>query len=137
MPEKIVARRNGTYSRIPQDVIVTSELLAASVDKWVFIADAAYEVVLIKEIHSVVGGVSAAVGVEKTAAASATAPGAGTLVTTATIDLTTAVDTVQTPALVTTASTLQLAAGDKLGLDFSGTLTGLVGVIQIHLKALL
>lgn len=137
MPEKIVSRRDGTHSRIPQDIIIESELLAASVDKWVFVADASYDIVLIREIHSVVGGSGAVVGVEKTAAASATAPGAGTLVTTATIDLTTAVDTVQSPTLVSTPATLRLVAGDKLGLDFGGTLTGLVGYIQIHLKAVI
>jgi hypothetical protein len=32
------------------------------------------------------------------------------------------------------AADLLLADGDKIGLDFSGTLTGLVGQLVIHLK---
>src|SRR5574341_715395 len=55
-------------------VLIFSELLAASVDKHVFIADRPYEVVLIKEIHSVVGGAVAAVRPRKILAASTAAP---------------------------------------------------------------
>jgi len=51
--------------------------------------------------------------------------------TTAAIDLTATANTVVTPALVATAASLQLAAGDKIGLDFSGTLTGLVGGLYL------
>jgi hypothetical protein len=120
--------------------VVTSELLAASVDKWVFVADRAYKVMGINEVHSVVGGSSAAVRPRKVTAAGTDAPGAaaGTTVkelTTANIDLTATINVVQAPALAATAADLLLAAGDKIGLDFSGTLTGLVGSISIALKA--
>lgn len=118
---------------------VTSELLAASVDKWVFVADRAYRVALVEEIHSVVGGGSAAVRPRKVTAAGTDAPGAaaGATVkelTTAGIDLTAAINVTQTPALSATAADLLLADGDKIGLDFSGTLTGLVGSLTITLQ---
>jgi hypothetical protein len=124
-----------------QTLVVSAELLAASVDKFVFMADRPYQVTAVKEIHSVVGGASAAVRPRKITAAATDAPGAtaGTTVkelTTAAIDLTATINTTQTPALSATAADLLLATGDKLALDFSGTLTGLVGAIFIHLKAL-
>lgn len=120
---------------------VEVELLAASVDKWVFVADRAYEVTGISEIHSVVGGSSAAVKFRKIAAATVAAPGASvaagiTELATAAFDLTAAVNTTQNATLSATASDYQLAAGDKIGADFSGTLTGLVGQATIHLKAI-
>ncbi|MBN9393442.1 MAG: hypothetical protein J0I20_35755 [Chloroflexi bacterium] len=119
-------------------VVVTSELLAASVDKWVFIADKAYKVTAVNEIHSVVGGSSAAVRPRKITDTSAPGASAGANVkelTTAAADLTATINTTQALTLSATAADLTLAAGDKIGLDFSGTLTGLVGLIEIVLKA--
>jgi hypothetical protein len=118
---------------------ISTELLAASVDKWVFIADRAYEVTGISEIHSVVGGASAAVKFRKVT--DATAPGAAAGATvkelaTAAFDLTATINTTQDATLSATPADYRLAAGDKIGADFSGTLTGLVGVATIHLKAL-
>lgn len=119
--------------------ILTTELLAASVDKWLYVADRAYQVTLVEEIHSVVGGSSAAVRPRKITAATTAAPGAAvaagiTEITAASIDLTAAINVTQTAALTATAADLLLADGDKIGLDFSGTLTGLVGQLIIHLK---
>lgn len=129
----------GGGAGIEQRNVVQTELLAASVDKWVFVADRAYEVVAVREIHSVAGGASAAVRPRKVTAAGTDAPGAtaGATVkelTAAAIDLTATANTAQSPALVGTAADLQLAAGDKIGLDFSGTLTGLVGWLGIVLE---
>lgn len=122
-------------------VVVTSELLAASVDKWVFVADRAYQVLSVKEVHSVIGGSGAVVRPRKVTAAGTDAPGAAASTTVkeltqADFDLTSTIDTVVSGTLSATASDLLLAAGDKIGLNFGGTLTGLVGVIAITLKAL-
>jgi hypothetical protein len=106
--------------------ILTTELLAASVDKWLYVADGAYQVVLVEEIHSVVGGSGAAVRPRKITAA--------TTEISASIGLETAVNVTQTSTLVAVAADLLLADGDKIGLDFAGTLTGLVGQLVIHLK---
>jgi hypothetical protein len=123
-----------------QRVVLTTELLAASVDKWLFVADRAYIVTSVGEIHSVAGGAAAAVRPRKITAASTAAPGAVvaagiTEITSAAIDLTTTANTSQAGALSATASDFTLAVGDKIGLDFSGTLTGLVGSLTIVLKA--
>lgn len=119
-------------------IAITSELLAASVDKWVFVADRAYKVMGVKEVHSVIGGSGAAVRPRKIASATTATPGAsvaaGITEISASIGLETDINVVQTSTLVATAADLLLAAGDKIGLDFSGTLTGLVGQITIYLK---
>jgi hypothetical protein len=115
--------------------VITFDVMAASVNKHVFVADRAYEVELIKEIHSVVGGASANVKIRRITDTSA--PGAAASATvvelvTAGIDLTTTINTTQTPTLVT-GSTTRLAAGDKLSCLFAGTLTGLVGHVTVVL----
>lgn len=120
-------------------VAVTTELLAASVDKWMFVADRAYEVIGFREIHSVVGGSGAVVRPRKIAAATTAAPGASvaagiTELTTADIGLETSINVSQTPTITATAADALLAAGDKVGLNFSGTLTGLVGHLTMFLK---
>ncbi len=120
-----------------QEVIITATLLAASVDTQIFVADRAYEVVAIREIHSVVGGAAAAVRPRKITDTSAPGAAAGATVkelTTANVDLTAAINTVVSPALVAVAADLLLAAGNVIALDFSGTLTGLVGMIEIVLE---
>lgn len=126
-------------NKVADEFAISTELLAASVDKWVFIADRAYQVIAIKESHSVVGSTSAAVRPRKVTDTSAPGASAGATVkelTTAAFDLTSgvAVNTSTSGTLSATASDLQLAAGDKIGLDFSGTLTGLVGVLTIFLR---
>lgn len=123
-------------------IIVTSELLASSVDKHIFIAPFACRVISAREIHSVVGGASAAVRLRKITDTSAPGAAASATVkelTTATFDLTATINTTQVGTLVAAAakvinSDFVLAAGDKLALDFSGTLTGLVGLVSIHIK---
>lgn len=128
-------------SNAAERLVVTSELLAASVDKWMFVADRAYRVMAVREVHNVVGGLGAVVRPRKVTSAGTAAPGdaAGATVkelTAADVDLTTTINVVQSPALSATAADLDLAAGDKIGLNFSGTLTGLVGVIEIALMAI-
>ena len=115
------------YVRVP--VIIG----ASSVDSHFFIADRAYVVVQAEEIHSVVGGASAAVGIKK--CTGTTAPASGTAIATANFDLTATINTTQTATLSATAADYTLADGDKLALDFGGTLTGLVGVVTVVLRA--
>jgi hypothetical protein len=125
--------------KIGTTVTISTELLAASVDKWVFIADRAYEVVQIEEIHSVVGGSSAAVKFRKVTDVSAPGAAAGATVkelATAGFDLTATANTTLTATLSATPADYRLADGDKIGADFSGTLTGLVGIATLTLKAL-
>lgn len=112
--------------------VITVDLNASSVSKWLFIADRAYTVA-ITENHSVVGGAAALVKIRKVTA-DGVAPGAAAAANviefvTAGIDLTATVNTVQTPAMAVTT----LAAGDRLATLMSGTLTGLVGSVTIVL----
>lgn len=127
--------------KAPDEIVLEATLDAASVDKHMFIANRAYEVTSVREIHSVVGSTGADVRPRKILAASVSAPGAtaGANVkelTTAVLDLTATADTHVSGTLSATAADLKFAAGDKLSLLFSGTLTNLVGRIVITLKAI-
>lgn len=132
------AYTNGDSWSIPETTAISIDLTASSVDSNIFVADVPMEVVAVREVHSVVGGASAAVGLTK--CTGTTAPGSGTAITVADFDLTATVNTNQNKTLAsglaTTAATRKLAVGDRLGLNFSGTLTGLVGVVTVFLRKL-
>lgn len=116
---------------------VTTELLAASVDKWVYVARGRCRVLGIRALWSVAGGSGAAVKFRKITgvAAPGAAVAAGIVeLATAAFDLTTTANTLATATLTATAADLILADGDAIGADFSGTLTGLVGVAVIYLE---
>lgn len=118
---------------VPRSVVITVPTSASSVDSWVFIADRAYNLVAVRENHSVVGGAAAATRLRKvtaTGVAPGAAAGATVIELIPSLDLTATANTTVTP-VITVASVGQ---GDRLGLDFSGTLTGLVGVVQIELQ---
>lgn len=131
--DSIVFNGSGSRNVVPKSIYVTIPINASSVDTNVWIAPTAHQIVSISEVHSVVGGASAAVDVKK--CTGTTAPASGTTVfASSTIDLTATINTNQTPTLTATVATLKLAAGDRIAFDFSGTLTGLVGVVVIQLK---
>lgn len=123
-------------------IIITRHINASSVDEHIFVAPFACRVVSVREIHSVVGGASAAVRPRKITDTSAPGAAASTTVkeiTTAAFDLTATINTTQQATLVSqaspvTSSDFYLAAGDRLALDFSGTLTNLVGIVVVHIK---
>lgn len=131
-------QHDGTVWRALADrIVVPVDLAAASVDQWAFVADRPYKALGFREAHSVVGGAAAAVRPRKvtdTSAPGAAASGTVVELTSANIDLTATINTVVTPTLVTAGGANLLATGDKIGLDFSGTLTGLVGKLFIYLE---
>ncbi len=106
---------------------------ADCVDKAFFIADRAYQVTAISEVHSAAGTNGSAVNLQVTKDVTTDAPGAGTDLltnnTNAGFDLKGTANTVQAGTLTATTASLQLAAGDRLSLDFAGTLTTLAGVL--------
>lgn len=118
--------------------VVTSHLLAASVDRHVFVASQPCELIAVQEIHSVAGGSSAAVRPRKITANSV-APGASAgdtcIELTGAFDLTAGANTLATGTLVSTAAAT-FEAGDRLAEDFSGTLTNLVGQVVYTFKVL-
>jgi hypothetical protein len=125
---------NGTgYAQLDR-TFVSVPIAAASVDSHVFIATKACEVRGIREIHTAAGGSGAAVRARK--CTGTTVPGSGAALHTADFDLTATANTVQTGTLTATAADLVLAAGNTIALDFTGTLTALLGVVTIELRLL-
>ena len=127
---------SGTSTRkVPKNVVVMFNMLANAslADQCIFIANRAYTVKSITEVHSVAGNDAGAVNLQVTKDTSTDAPGAGTDLLTnnanAGFDLKGTANTVQTGTLTATAASLALAAGDRLSLDFAGTLTTLAGVV--------
>ena len=109
------------------------------VDQWAFIADRAYQVTAIKEVHTV-ASTSGTMLPRKITDTSAPGAGAGATVKdflTAALNTNTAANTIQTGTLSATGSDLQLAAGDKIGIKTGGTATGLAGgLLTIVMKAI-
>lgn len=115
------------------NVIVTGDLSAASVDRYLFTADRAYHVETLSEVHVVAGTDTGAVTLTVTKCTGTQAPSAGAIVTATAFNLKSTAATVVNKTGAGTAATL--AAGDRLGFDFTGVLTGLAGgVVTIALK---
>jgi hypothetical protein len=86
-------------------------------------------------VHSTAGTNGSAVNLQVTKDTSTNAPGAGTDLltnnTNAGFDCKGTANVVQTGALSATAANLRLAPGDRLSVDFAGTLTALAGVVVV------
>jgi hypothetical protein len=93
----------------------------------------AYEVTAISEIHSAAGTNGSAVSIQVTKDTGTDAPGAGTDLLTnntgAGFDAKGTANTTQAGTLTATIATRRLAAGNRLSVDYAGTLTALAGVI--------
>lgn len=108
-----------------------SGLGATSASQTVWIADAAYELVAVREVHGVASS-SGTLMVEK--CTGTTAPGSGTVLLSATVNLAGTANTVASGALVTTTD-VKFAAGDRLSFKFAGTMTSLAGcAVSLCLK---
>ncbi len=123
------------------EVTANCPLNADCVDQAFFIANRAYQVVGVKEVHATAGNDAGAVNLQVTKDTSTNAPGAGTDLLTdnsaAGFNLKGTANTVQTGTLTGTTASLQLAAGDRLSLDFAGTVTTLAGLqVTVQLKAI-
>lgn len=101
-----------------------------------FIADRAYQVTGIKVEQKTAGGAGCVADIEKLTGT--TAPGSGTVMGTGSYDCNgTANNTVTTYTLTGTTATLQLAAGDRMGIKLGGTLTALAGLTAtVQMKAI-
>lgn len=124
-----------TARRVPRYVPIVFSMLAngSLADQAFFIADRAYRVKAISEVHSVAGNDAGAVNLQVVKDTGTAAPGAGTDLLTdnanAGFNLKGTANTVQNGTLTGTAASLALAAGDRLAVDFAGTLTTLAGVV--------
>lgn len=126
---------------VPQEMEVTGHAQAATdmVDRTFFVATQAYQVTKVRFVHAVAESTAATLYAQVVKDTSTNAPGAGTdLLTNNTnngFDCKATANTVQTGTLTATAASLQLAAGDRLSIDFSAAATELVGVtVTVTLK---
>lgn len=126
-----LAVSNGTNWTYPGRVEVSS--VGATDDSAFYVATRPMEVVAIRQVHSVAGSDGSAVNVQVVKDTGTDAPGAGTNLLTnnsnAGFNLKATANTVQTGTLTSTAATKKLAAGDRLSVDFAGTLTDVAGVV--------
>lgn len=106
---------------------------ASLADEAFFVADRAYDVVAVREVHATAGTDAGAVNLQVTKDTGIAAPGAGTDLLTnnanAGFNLKGTANTVQSGTLTATAASKRLAAGDRLSVDYAGTLTTLAGVV--------
>lgn len=111
-------------------------LNSAVVDQVFYIAAEPLEVVEVHEIHATkgtdAGDVTATI---RRCQGTESATGGDDLLGTTKINLKGDNDTLQSPALTSTTANLQLAAGDRLSLDITGTATAVAGAqVTVLLK---
>lgn len=112
-------------------VPITWPLLASSVDTYVWRCESGvYEVASVNAILSVTGGTSAAVDVK--VCTGVVAPASGTTQLDAPLDLEQTAPAQVLGAVI--AVPTKIYPGNSVALDFSGTLTGLVGMLTINLR---
>lgn len=104
-------------------------------DQNFFVATRPCVISRIDYVHSVAGTNGSAVNLQVEKCTGTTAPGSGTNLltnnTNAGFDCKGTANTVQNGALTATVADLRLAPGDRLAVDFAGTLTTLAGVIVV------
>lgn len=115
-------------------ISVDIEYNASSVDKSSFVAQRGYRVVGIAGRVTAAGTDGGAVTAAIKKAPSATAIASGTALHASTFNLKGTADTNQSLTLSTTSADLDIAAGDAIGVDFTGTLTTATGVISVLLS---
>lgn len=106
------------------------DLAATSVDNTVYIARRNCKVQAVQFVNAVVGGAGATLTLRNCTGTQA--PSAGTAFTSAMDLIGTAINTVTSATITQSAS--YLLAGSRIGADFGGTLTGLVGRCVITLE---
>lgn len=117
---------------VPIIEYITYAPIVTDVSKAIFVAIEAIQVTSVREVHGI-ASVSGTLQIEKLTGT--TAPASGITMLTGTINLAATANTVVSGTLTGTTSTLQLAAGDRIGIVLAGTLTSLVGsIIQITFK---
>lgn len=118
--------------RAPVVITVNCPLNGDNVDQVVFIADRAYTVEAVYESHATAGTDAGAVSLDVKKATGTTAIASGTTVLGSTFDMKGTINTVVSKTRasggVVSTAVATLAAGDRLGLDYTGVITALAGV---------
>lgn len=128
--------RHNRADRFATHMTATAEWVAASVDKVFYVAPRPMKVKFIRARVTVAGTDGSAVTAVVGKVASGTAIGSGTALHSSSINLKGTADTNQSLTLSTTPATLELATGDALYIDFTGTLTNATGVVTVGLQEL-
>lgn len=159
MAVRYIRRADSNPGVPPQDVVVPfivsfTATAGTPVDGAVFVADRDYELSKVIESHSGAGNGSSTLDIKKCTGTTAPASGTSMLATTASFLLDSTVNIpiakfyggTQTGAAAPVASTTtgitntqasrRVTTGDRIALDFTGTLTGYIGSVQLHLRPL-
>jgi hypothetical protein len=137
MAVKFMRRSDNSVGSIPEDMLVNVPIAAATVDSNVFIATGPCEVVGVSEVHTVAGSDGGAVTLDVTKCDGTEAPASGVTVLSSTIDLKGTANTVVNRTLTATTADRKLIAGERLGINVTGTLTALAGgIVTIRIKRL-
>lgn len=118
-------------SRQPFVFTFTVPLLAASVDNYLYTFSRPGKIVDARINLTVAGSDAGAVTLDLKKCPSGTAPASGTSVLASTFNLKSTAATPVAGTLTATQSVRLFEAGDSLSLDFTGTLTALVGVLTL------
>jgi hypothetical protein len=122
---------------VPQEMVLTIPIGASEVDQTAFIADDAWQITKIEEVHTVAQNTAypntGNLSINKCTGTQA--PNAGAHLHNTTMWLNSTINTVATPTLNAATGALNLADGNRICLDFNGTMTTFAGgVVTIHLK---
>jgi hypothetical protein len=112
---------------------IAIEYGASSIDKSVFIATRRYRVKAVSGCPTVAGSDGGAVTAAVMKTSATTAIASGTAVHASTINLKGVAETVQNMTVTTTSDADLIEAGDRIGVNFTGTLTDAVGCITVVL----
>lgn len=117
---------------VPQTIVAKYEDGAAgnATDRVFFLADAAYQITACSQIHSVAAGGASVIQVTKETTTGAPGSGADLLTnnTNTGFDLNATANTLQAGTLTATGADLQLAAGDRLSVDYANAIQSSAGV---------
>ncbi len=122
---------------VPQEMVINIPISTSDIDRSIFIADDAWQITKIEEAHTVAQNTAYpnTGSVSITKCTGTTAPGSGTAMYNATSYLNGSANTVVTPTLTGNTPDLTLADGNRLALNFNGTMTTFAGgVVTIHMK---
>lgn len=114
-------------------IVASGVYSVPTVDANIFVAPRAMRVVGVTLRVTAAGTGAGDVTVQVRKVPSGTAIASGTALLSSTLNLKGTADTNQTGALSTTAGALNIAAGEAIGLDFSGTATSATGVVSVAL----
>lgn len=122
---------------VPQEMILTIPIGTSAVDQTAFVADDAWQITKIEEVHTVAQNTAypntGSLSVMKCTGTQA--PGSGAVLHNTTMYLNSTVETVVTPTLNATTGALNLADGNRIALNFNGTMTTFAGgAVTIHMK---